>query len=48
MAKCTGTLILLVIIAIALFCGILVEIYKYKDCKKVGHTALYCWLNAGK
>lgn len=25
-------------------CGIWFEVFKYKDCKKVGHSKLYCIL----
>jgi len=34
---------------IAVIIGVtLLEIYRYGDCKKVGHGTLYCILNMGK
>jgi|FreactcultuFSWF8_1027224.scaffolds.fasta_scaffold02437_10 hypothetical protein len=48
MHKYQSALVFLVIIAIALIAGICIEVYKFKDCKKVGHTSLYCFLDAGK
>lgn len=28
--------------------GILWQVYRYQDCKLVGHTKLYCIMNIGK
>ena len=38
------TLIILVAISLIIWS----ECYRYKDCKKVGHTTFYCILNMGK
>lgn len=37
---------IIVIITFLIACE--VQKYKFQDCKKVGHTELYCWLNLGK
>jgi len=36
------------IIVVVLFIGFEIEKYKFTDCKKVGHTTLYCIFNLGK
>lgn len=49
--KQNDTKMILPIILIFIFLiglGFFIEIYKYQDCKKVGHSSLYCFLNAGK
>jgi len=41
-------ILFVVVITIFVTSGIWIEMYRFKDCKKVGHTALYCILNLGK
>lgn len=41
-------MVYLIIFIIIATTGFFIERYKYQDCKKVGHTALYCFLNMGK
>lgn len=36
---------LLLVIGLMIFLGISWEVYRYKDCRKVGHTKLYCALS---
>lgn len=31
-----------------IFGGIYIEMYRFSDCKKVGHGTFYCILNMGK
>ncbi len=38
----------LVVIFVLSTIGFFIEYYKYSDCKKVGHTSLYCVLNMAK
>lgn len=33
---------------LVIFVAYKIEQYKFRDCKKVGHTSLYCFLNMGK
>lgn len=40
--KVTGAIILIVVMVYALF---YFATYKYRDCKKVGHTTLYCLMD---
>ena len=40
-----GILIIILLLGGALLCW---PIYKYKDCKRVGHSTLYCVLDFGK
>lgn len=45
----TATAILTFLVIFGVFYGIFkIEQYKFRDCKKVGHTTFYCLLNAGK
>lgn len=41
---------ILAILALIIFIylGIAWEIYKYHDCKKVGHSTFYCVMQGGK
>jgi len=36
-----------IIIIIICILGIWIDVYKYKDCKKVGHSKMYCILSFG-
>lgn len=38
----------LVLGLLLLVIGIWWQVYKYHDCKKVGHTTMYCVLDIGK
>lgn len=44
-ARVAGTLLF---IAAVLALGISIATYKFRDCKKVGHTTLYCILDMNK
>jgi len=35
-------------IIIVLTVAILIETYRFQDCKKVGHSTMYCVFNVGK
>lgn len=44
-ARVAGTLLL---VAAILALGLGTTVYKFRDCKKVGHTTLYCILDMDK
>lgn len=43
------TIIMYIAIAVVIF-GLTIwwQIYRYQDCKKVGHSTFYCVMNIGK
>ena len=43
-----GSLFLIALIGIIVYAAIAWEVYKYRDCKKVGHTTVYCLFTGGK
>jgi hypothetical protein len=45
--KDMDTLKIVFFIALALFIGLGISMFKYEDCKKVGHSTTYCVLNFG-
>ena len=42
MKNLLSALAIIVIILIAICLPVYLEIYHYKDCKRVGHTTFYC------
>lgn len=42
-----NALILIIAILLATVFGLWLEVYRYHDCKKVGHTTFYCITDIG-
>lgn len=43
-----GSVILIGVIILAVSLGIWMSVYRYKDCKAVGHSQLYCIMSIGR